>query len=257
MQLCLDVGNSQIYGGVFERKQLLLKFRHATIRTITSDQIGVFLKTVLRENEIDANQIDHIAISSVVPPLNHSLGSACIKYFKLEPFWIQAGIKTGLKIKAKHPNEVGSDLIATAIASVDKYPNQNIIVIDFGTATTFVPISKEKEFLGAVIQAGIRTSMQALQSNTEQLPTVEIVKPVTTLGRETVTCIQSGLYHGQLGAAKQIIADLKQEVFPDSDVIIIGTGGFAVLFEQEQLFSSIEPDLVLQGVRLALGMNVN
>lgn len=255
MQLCLDVGNSQIYGGVFVDDEIVLKFRHETSRSSTSDQLGIFLKNALRENNFDTNEIEQIAISSVVPPLNHSLGSACIKYFGIEPFWIQAGIKTGLKIKTKHPNEIGADLIATAIAAINKYPEQDVMVVDFGTATTYVPISAKKEFLGAVIQTGVRTSMHTLQSSTEQLPTVQIVKPDATLGRDTISAIQSGLYYGQLGAAREILAGITKEVFENKKPVVIGTGGFSHLFVNEDLYNVIEPDLVLQGIRFALAMN--
>jgi type III pantothenate kinase len=256
MKMCLDVGNSQIYGGVFEGKKLLLKFRHETHRSSTSDQLGIFLKSVLRENNMDAEVIKHIAISSVVPPLNYSLGSACIKYFKVEPFWLQAGVKTGLKIKTKEPNQVGADLIASAIASVDMFPNKNLIVSDFGTATTFAAINKQGEFLGVVIQAGVRTSMHALQTFTEKLPTVQIVQPKQVLGRDTTACIQSGLYYGQLGATKEILAGITKEVFAGEAPVIIGTGGFSTLYENEQLFSVVAPDLVLHGIRLALELNL-
>lgn len=256
MKMCLDVGNSQIYGGVFEGENLLLKFRHETHRSSTSDQLGIFLKSVLHENNVNANGVEHIAISSVVPPLDYSLGSACIKYFELEPFWLRVGVKTGLKIKTRHPNQVGADLIASAIASVNMFPDKNLIVTDFGTATTYVPVSKKREFLGAVIQAGVRTSMHALQSSTEKLPTVQIVQPKQVLGRDTIDCIQSGLYYGQLGAAKEILAGITKEVFVDEPPIIIGTGGFSALYETENLFTVIAPDLVLHGIRLALELNL-
>jgi type III pantothenate kinase len=256
MYLCLDVGNSQIYGGVFKGDDILLKFRHETHRQSTSDQLGIFLRNVLRENHIDVDAIEHVAISSVVPPVDYSLGSACIKYLNLEPFWVKAGIKTGLKLKTKHPNQIGSDLIATAIAAVAQNPNKNLIVVDFGTATTYVPISEKKEFLGAVIQTGVRTSMHALQSSTEQLPTVQIAKPDTVVGRDTIACIQSGLYYGQLGATREILKGIRKELFSDKKPIVIGTGGFASLFEQEKIFSKIESDLVLYGVKIALEMNL-
>lgn len=256
MYLCLDVGNSQIYGGVFDGDEILLKFRHETNRQSTSDQLGIFLKNVLKENNLAIGKIEHIAISSVVPPVDHSLGSACIKYFDIEPFWIKAGIKTGLKLKVKHPNQVGADLISTAIAAVVQNPNKNLIVVDFGTATTYVPISANKEFLGAVIQTGVRTSMHALQSSTEQLPTVQILKPENVVGRDTISCIQSGLYYGQLGATREIIKGMSKELFDKNKPVIIGTGGFATLFENEKLFSKIQSDLVLDGVRLALEMNL-
>ena len=256
MYLCLDVGNSQIFGGVFQGDNLLLKFRHETHRTATSDQLGVFLRNVLREADIDPMAITQVAISSVVPPIDYSLGSACIKYFNLEPFWIRAGIKTGLKLKVKHTNEVGADLITAAIAATHKYEQQNLLIVDLGTASTYTAISKNKEFLGAVFQAGIRTSMQALQSATEQLPTVQIIERETMLGRDTVHSIQSGLFHGQLGAMKALIAGISEEVFPDESVMVVGTGGFSSLFENSSVFQTIDSDLALYGIKRALMMNL-
>lgn len=255
MYLCLDVGNSQIFGGVFKGSDIILRFRHETHRQTTSDQLGIFLTSVLRENKIEVEQITRIAISSVVPPIDYSLGSACIKYFDKDPFWLRPGVKTGLKLKTKHTNEVGADLIATAISASANYPNQNIIVVDLGTATTFVPINAEKEFLGVVIQAGIRTCMHALQSATEQLPTVQILQPKTVLGRDTVSSIQSGLYYGQLGAVREIIRGISAEVFHQQAPVVIGTGGFSSLFEGEHLFTNVDPDLVLKGLKLSLEMN--
>ena len=169
---------------------------------------------------------------------------------------MRAGIKTGLKLKVKHPNQIGSDLIASSMAALDKYPDKNIIVVSLGTATTYVPISSDKEFLGSVIQAGVRTSMQALEIHTEQLPTVQILKSDTVLGRDTVSCIQSGLYHGQLGAMKEIIKGINKECFSNKDSIVIGTGGFATLFSEESVFMEIDSELILDGIRIALDMNL-
>jgi type III pantothenate kinase len=256
MILCLDVGNSQIFGGVFDGETIKLKFRYESNQTSTSDQLGLFLKGVLRENGIDAQKIQHIAISSVVPGLDYSLGSACIKYFNIEPFFLQPGVKTGLKIKTSHPNEVGSDLIASAIAGLARFPQKNLMILDFGTATTYTAVNKNKEFLGVVIQAGIRVSMEALQSNAAKLPPVRIMKPEQPLGKNTIHSIQSGLYYGQLGAIKEIIKHMQQNVFKDDEITVIGTGGFSTLFENEKLFNTIEPDLVLDGIRLALNYSL-
>lgn len=253
--LCLDVGNSHIFGGVFNDEELQLRFRHDTGQASTSDQLGIFLKSVLRENNIEHQKITAIGISSVVPSLDHSLLSACIKYFSLTPFLLQAGTKTGLQINTKNPAEVGSDAIATAIAAVAKYPRQNIIIIDFGTATAFTVVSADKVLLGRVIQAGIRTAMHSLQVSTANLPAVRIVKPKTYLGRATVSCIQSGLYYSQLGAVREIVRGIAAETFADNPPIVIGTGGFSVLFEQEQVFHTVLPDLVLEGLRLAWLLN--
>ena len=161
MILCLDVGNSQIFGGLFEQQKIQLKFRYSTRKEATSDELGVFLKNVLNENGIDHHKVTEIAISSVVPSLDYSLSSACKKYFNIVPFILKAGVKTGLLIKIKNPLELGADLIAGAMAAVDQFPGKNLIIVDFGTATTFAAISSKKEYLGTVILSGVRLSMQA------------------------------------------------------------------------------------------------
>lgn len=256
MILCLDVGNSQIFGGVFtEDGTLLIRFRHETNRTATSDQLGIFIRQVIREINIDPGHIKKIGIGSVVPSLDYSLGSACIKYFNIEPFWLTASTCPGLKIKIDNPAQVGSDLIATALAGCHLFPQKNMIIVDFGTATTFAAVSAAKEFLGAVIQAGIRTSMKALQLNTDQLPSVQIVKPRMVLGRDSIGAIQSGLYYGQIGAIKEIIRGISGEVFPNEPYLALGTGGMSHLTEEEKIFDAILPDLVLEGIRLALLTN--
>jgi len=255
MILTLDVGNSHMYGGVFLDETLQLRFRMPTNIGSTSDQIGIFLKACLRENNIDCNNITAIAFCSVVPQMDYSLISACRKYFHLDPFILQAGVKTGLKIKYYNPQEVGSDRIANAIAALALYPNKNILIVDFGTATTFCAINADKEYLGGIILPGMGLSMQALQERAAKLPSVKILKPENIIGRSTIESIQSGLYHGQLGAIHKITEKLSTEVFRHQDYIIIGTGGFAYLFEDENIFTSIHGDLVHQGLRLALLMN--
>lgn len=256
MILCLDVGNSQVYGGVFVDKQIRLRFRHTTQQGSTSDQLGIFLKSVLRENGVDPDGIKQIAICSVVPHMDYSLRSACIKYFDIEPFMLQAGVKTGLKIKYINPTEVGADRIANAIAVSQLFPNKNIIAVDLGTATTVCAVSNKKEYLGGVILTGMRLSMEALQNKTAKLFAVEIISPETTLGRSTRESIQSGLYYGQLGAIREIAERITKDVFADQAPKLIGTGGFAHLFEKEKLFTAIMPDLVLDGLRFALEMNI-
>lgn len=151
MVLCLDVGNTQIHGGVFNKEELILQFRRTSRQHYSSDELGVFFRTVLRENNIEPEVIKRISVCSVVPDINHSLRSACLKYFRTEPFFLKPGVKTGLKIKYRNPLEVGTDRIANAIAVTHLYPNKNIIVVDFGTATTFCVISKSKEYLGGII----------------------------------------------------------------------------------------------------------
>lgn len=213
MILCLDVGNTEILGGVFENGKIRLQFRHHTKQSGSSDDIGIFLKNVLRENEIDGRQIKQIAFCSVVPHVDYSLRAACIKYFSIDPFVLQAGVKTGLKIKYHNPLEVGADRIANAIAGVQLYPNQNLIIVDLGTATTFCVVSNKKEYIGGVIMAGMRISMNALQMNAAKLFPVEIIKPDGVIGRSTIEGIQSGLYYGQLGIIREITGRIKKRKF--------------------------------------------
>ena len=255
MILCIDIGNSQIHGGVFKEDELIMQFRKTSRQQFSSDEIGLFLKMVLRENDIAPNSISGISICSVVPDLNHSIRNGCLKYFRIEPFFLKAGVKTGLKIKYRNPLEVGTDRIANAIAATSLFPNKNIIVIDFGTATTFCAISKTKDYLGGIILPGIRISMEVLESKAAQLPSVEIKKPENVVGRSTVESIQSGLFYGQVGTVREIKNKIIIEVFTDDAPVVIGTGGFSSLFESEGLFDLTLPTLVLKGLLNAYKLN--
>lgn len=255
MILCLDVGNSHIFGGVFRGDQLVVKFRSGASINHTSDQYGVFLRSVLRENNIDYLSIKHISLCSVVPPLDYSLQAACRKYFDLTPFVLQPGVRTGLKIQYKNPQEVGADRIANAIAAVQQFPQQNTIVVDFGTATTICAISAAKAYLGGVILPGMKISMHALESQAAKLSPVAIVRPKAILGTTPAESIQSGLFFGQLATIREVTQKITTEYFQSQMPIIIGTGGFAALFTEENIFTVIIPDLVLHGLRLALTNN--
>lgn len=254
MMLCIDVGNSHIYGGVFSNEEIVVRFR-LTSKLSTSDEYGVFLKHVLRENNCLIEDIHQIAICSVVPQLDYSLRAACIKYFSVEPFFLQAGVKTGLNIKYRNPTEVGADRIANAIAATHLFPNMNLIIIDFGTATTFCVVNASKAYLGGVILPGMRLFVDALSQNTAKLPLVEIIKADHAIGRSTVESIQSGVYFGAVGACSELIRRIKAEAFSGQAVHVIATGGFASMFEKQHLYDESIPDLVLQGMRMAYEMN--
>ncbi len=255
MILALDVGNSQIYGGLIDKDQIALRFRFNSKQGSSSDEIGLFLRGVLRENNYDWQKVKQIVFCTVVPDIVHSLKNACKKYFDLNPFVLQAGVKTGLKIKYRNPLEVGSDRIANAIAATHLNPDRNLIIVDLGTATTFCAINKEREYLGGSIVAGLRLCMEALEAKTAKLPPVEIIEIKEVLGRSTVESLQSGLYFGHVGIIKEICHRLQAECFQGEKPFIIGTGGFSSLFEREKIFNSISPDLVLRGLLLALKMN--
>lgn len=254
MMLCLDVGNSHIYGGVFQNEEIKLRFRHAS-KESTSDEIGLFLKQVLRENACDPETITHISIGSVVPQIDYSLRSACIKYFSIEPFFLQAGVKTGLNIQYRNPLDVGADRIADAIAATHRYPQTPLVIFDFGTATTLCVVDANKRYLGGAILPGLRLSMDALSSNTAKLPSVDIVRVHEVVGRSTVESIQSGVYFGALGTVRELVRQVKIQHFPEQTLLVLATGGFAGLFEQEKVFDYVLPDLVLEGLRLAALMN--
>jgi type III pantothenate kinase len=255
MILALDVGNSQIFGGVFHDGELAIRFRKQSRPPTSSDELGLFLRSVLRENGGDPASVEQIALCSVVPEIIYSLRSCCRKYFGLDPFILQAGTKTGLRIRYRNPLEVGPDRIANCIAATHLYPNQNVIIVDFGTATTFDAVTAGRDFLGGVIVPGIRISMEALEKNTARLPNVEIVPPAELVGRSTIECIQSGLYFGNRAVVQELTRQMRAETFRGEPVLVIGTGGFSRLFERETLFDAVHPDLILVGLERALSMN--
>lgn len=251
MILCIDVGNSNFFCGLFQNEKLLLNFRYPSTFSCTSDQLGVFFKNVLRENEFDPHEVKHVAICSVVPSLNHSVHSAFIKYFNIEPFLLTVRKNIGLEIDYKNPDEIGADRIANAVAVSHLFPGKNSIIVDLGTATTFDIVSAGKTYVGGVITSGMQTAMKALYQNTAKLPAVDIIKPTQIAGKTTIANIQSGLYFGHLGAIRSITEKIKQEIFANQEVQVIGTGGFSNLFSDENIFQAIIPDLVLQGLRIA------
>src|SRR3990167_5430687 len=248
MILCIDTGNTHIYGGLYLNDKLELQFRYPSSSPFTSDQFGVFLKMFLRENELSAQAVRKVAICSVVPSLNYTIRSAFLKYFFIDPTFLQVDHAKELIIQYKNPQEIGADRISNALAAIHHAPNKNIIIIDLGTATTFDIVTADKKYMGGVIFPGMGISMRALSENTAKLSAVTIVRPEHILGQSTVTNIQAGLYYSHLGAIREITSRITKAIFNVEVPIIIGTGGFANLFEKEQIFTVIIPELVLQGL---------
>ena len=256
MLLCLDIGNTHLFGGVFHNNQLILRFRHATHLIGTSDQFGMFLVQLLSFNKINSTDIKAIAACSVVPGCDYTIQHTMKRYFQEAHYFVlKPGVKTGLNITIKKVAELGADRIANAIGAIAAFPNQPLIVIDMGTATTVCAINKKRDYLGGIILPGVRLGMESLKTNTAKLTEVNIEEPANYLGRTTRESIQSGLYYGTLGALREMIAGLKQEVFQGAPLTIIGTGGFAHLYHAKQLFNEIMPDLVLHGLLEAHKMN--
>jgi type III pantothenate kinase len=251
MIICLDIGNTHIYGGVLENDEIKLRFRYPSSSPLTSDVLGIFLKDVLEKNNVAIGHIEAICLSSVVPALDYSVIAACKKYFGLVPFDLKPHVKTNIKLDIDYPSELGADRLANAIAATHYYPNKPIMITDFGTATTVCAISKDSAFLGGAILPGLKLSMEALSKNAAKLADIELVVPETALGKNTETNLQSGLVYGQLGAIKEIIHRIKASTFANEEPVLLSTGGYAHLFEQENFFTAHIPDLVLHGLRLA------
>src|SRR3954464_8175754 len=220
-----DVGNSQIHAGLFDGG-LRLQFRKTTHPLGSSDEFGVFFTAVLRENNIDPHAVKRVAICCVVPQAHYSIRSACLKYFRCEPFVLQAGVKTGLKVKYRNPHEVGADRIAGAIGATLRRPGANAIVVDCGTATTLDVVTESGDYLGGAILPGIGISVETLAGRTAKLPTVEITRPHNALGRSTIESIQAGVYHGHVGAIRHLLSELTREAFAGQRPYVVGTGGF-------------------------------
>lgn len=259
MLLTLDVGNSQIFGGLFEprngKRALAMRFRKASRAPTSSDELGLFLRAVLREDGRDPSLIDEIALCSVVPELVYSLRSCCRKYFGIDPFILQTGVKTGLKIHYRNPLEVGPDRVGNAIGAAHLYPGRHLIVVDLGTATTFDVVRGGRDYLGGIILPGLRIGMEALERSTARLPTVEIVSATELVGRSTVESIQSGLYFGHRAIVRELTREIRDHAFPAEPAVVIGTGGFSRLFEREPLFDALLPDLIHVGLEHALTLN--
>jgi type III pantothenate kinase len=255
MLLAVDVGNVQIFCGVYDGEELKTTFRRTSSVRASSDEFGMFFRTTLRENGVDPGKIDAAAICSVVPDPVRSLRNCFLKYFGFEPFLLQPGVKTGLKIRYRNPLEVGADKIANAIGALSRFPGRNLVIVDFGTATTLCAVSKDREYLGGIITPGVTISMAALESQTARLPAVEIVRPAAILGRSVVESIQSGLCYGTLAGIRFLAVSIAKEHFAGARPVTVGTGGVGRLFEDEDLFDEFIPELALLGLRRAIELS--
>lgn len=255
LRLCFDIGNTDIYGGVFRGRDLVAEFRKSNHARPTVDEFGVFLMQLLRLKGVEPAEIGAVAIASVVPDAEEPVVGAAREHLGLKPLLLRAGVRTGLKLRVKEPTEVGADRIANAIAAVERYPDRNLIIIDTGTATTFCVVTAAREYLGGAIVAGLGLCMRALGRGTAKLPLVDIREPEHAMGRTTIGNIQSGLFFGHLGALRELIGRLSDEAFADCPPMVVGTGGFASLFKEFGVFDAIVPDLVLRGLLRAIELN--
>lgn len=254
MLLVIDVGNTNITLGVFKKEELLGTFRMTTKLPRTSDEYGIMLKELIERQGISSKDINAVIIASVVPDIMHSLGSAMIKYFGIKPVIVSAGIKTGIRIVTESPKQVGADRIVDAVAAYTLYGGP-VIVIDFGTATTYDIVGPDATFEGAVIAPGIRTSAQAMWGQAAMLPAIEIKKPDTILAKETVSSMQAGIVFGQIGQVEYIVERIRRESgYRDAKVVASGGLGNIIARETEAI-DVYDPQLTLKGLRIIYEKN--
>lgn len=254
MLLVIDIGNTNITLGVFRGEELLGTFRMMTKQPRTSDEYGITLRELVERQGILGTDIDAAIVASVVPDVMHSFGSAMIKYFGIKPMVVSAGIKTGIRIMTENPKQVGADRIVDAVAAYTIHGGP-VIVIDYGTATTYDVVGPDGTFEAAVIAPGIRTSAQAMWGQAAMLPAVEIRKPDSILGRETVASMQAGIVYGQLGQTEYIVERIRRES-GYSDAKVIASGGLGKIIAGEtEVIDVYDPQLTLKGLRIIYEKN--
>ncbi|MBE5996178.1 MAG: type III pantothenate kinase [Lachnospiraceae bacterium] len=254
MLLAVDVGNTNITVGLFDDEALCGTFRLTTKQTCTSDEYGFHLKTLMREKFDFLTPIDGCIVSSVVPNIMHSLTSAIIKYFNVRPIIVGPGLKTGIHIKIDNPKELGADKIVDAVAAHEIYGG-NLIVIDFGTATTYDLVGEDGTYYSGVIQPGISISAHALSERAAKLPNIELRKPKTIISRNTVEAMQAGVVFGYIGSCRYIIEKLKEE-WKMENVRVVATGGLGKIIADELPEISIYDEmLTLKGLQILYAKN--
>lgn len=254
MLLVFDVGNTNMVLGIYKDDELLNHWRISTDIKKTSDEYGMLISSLFTHEGISMDCIKDVIISSVVPNVMHSLENFCIRYLKINPMVVGPGIKTGLNIKYDNPKQVGADRIVNAVAGIEKY-KYPLIIVDFGTATTFCAISEKGEYLGGTISPGIKISSDALFEKASKLPRIELLKPGTTICKNTVSAMQSGIIYGYVGLVEKIIDMMKKELNNDN-IKVVATGGLSNLIASEtDSIDFVDRWLTLEGLRLIYQKN--
>lgn len=254
MILVIDVGNTNITIGVYEGKKLVTTFRMMSKTPRTSDEYGVMLTDLLHKNDIRVSQIEGSIIASVVPNIMHSLTGAVRRYINEDLLVVGPGVKTGVRIMTDNPRETGADRVVDAVAAYELYGGP-VLVIDYGTATTYDLVTADGCFVAGVTAPGIRISAKALWEGTAKLPEIEIKKPSTIMAKETITSMQAGLVYGQIGQAEYIIKKFKEESGYE-DLKVVATGGLGrIISEETDLIQEYNSTLTLEGLRLIYERN--
>ena len=253
MLLVIDVGNSYIVLGIYDGERLVRDWRISTDKAKTSDEYGILVNELFRTADLSFADIDAIIISSVVPTLTGVLEKLSQRYFGLLPHVVGPGIRTGMPIQYDNPKEVGADRIVNAVAGYERYQT-SLIIVDFGTATTFDYVNRKGEYCGGAIAPGLMISMEALFQKASKLPRVEVLKPPSIIARNTVNSMQAGIFFGYVGLVDEIVNRMKGESRDTPRVI--ATGGLAALIAPEsKTIEAVEEYLTLEGLRILYQRN--
>ncbi|MGD2252732.1 MAG: type III pantothenate kinase [Anaerolineales bacterium] len=253
MLMTIDIGNTNISIGLHKGEELMRAWRLATVHTRLADEYGLQLLGLLQHVGTSPEDVEGVALASVVPPLTGTFIEACVEYIEQQPLVVDTGVKTGVSIRYEDPKAVGADRVVDAAAVHTLYGGP-ACVVDFGTGTTFDAISKEGDYLGGAIAPGIVIAAEALFQRTAKLPRVELARPPSVIGRNTVQAMQSGLLFGYVGLVEGMVARMREELGPEMKVI--GTGGLAKLIAAEtEVIEILAPWLTLEGLRIIWEMN--
>lgn len=254
MLLTIDIGNTNIKYGIYKGKELVASFRVSSRISRTADEYGSVLVNLLGDRGIKKADVDGIIISSVIPPLNYTICHMCEYFFGITPLMVGPGIKTGLNVKTDNPKEVGADIIVNSVSAFGKYGGP-IVVIDFGTATTFDIIDENCSLLGVVIAPGIKTSLEGLVNNTAQLPMIELDAPESVIGKNTKSSMQAGIIFGFSGLVDNIINKIKRKL-NKTDLTVVATGGLGEIIAKEvKSITRVDRTLTLDGLRSIYDLN--
>ncbi|MDR2862024.1 MAG: type III pantothenate kinase, partial [Syntrophobacterales bacterium] len=254
MLLVIDVGNTNTVLGVYDGEELVHDWRIRTVIGHTVDEYGMLIYSLYKFSHISSRGIEHIIISCVVPPMLNILEHVCQKYFQIVPLIVGPGVKTGMPILYDNPREIGADRIVNAVAAYERI-RKDLIVVDFGTATTFDYISPKGEYMGGCITPGIVISSEALFQRAAKLPRVEFTKPKSIVAKDTISGMQAGIIYGYAGLVDGIVQRMKEEI--KSNPHVVATGGLAsVIASESKMIDGVDDMLTLEGLRIIFQRNV-